>query len=192
MGEKYLPAIRRDLTASLPASQRRDVLLMFERYVDYLQKMATIRTADAAQRLAQLHQLRENILGTETADAFFAEEEADDAAALKRGKTAQIAGLLSEFHAHQATAQDLSPSDLERERAALFGAEAAGRLKALDSARASWKARLDAFAAEVRTIENDAALSDDARRVKLEQLRAQHFTPQEQLRLHTVAEPHGR
>jgi lipase chaperone LimK len=192
MGEKDLPAIRRDLASSLSSSQRRDVLLMFERYVDYLEKMATITTSDATQRLAQLHQLREQTLGAEIAAAFFAEEEAADAEALRRGKTTETTGLLSEFHAHQNTAQGLSDQDLERERAALFGPEAAARLKALDRARASWKARLDTFEAEVRALEKDASLGATERSAKIDQLRAQHFTPQEQLRLHTVAVPDGR
>lgn len=91
---------------------RAAVLAVFDRYVQYLaaidQAAAQLDTADAAQRLALLRQLRRHWLGPDLAEAFFAVEEA-----------------YGEFRLAEARLRNdpqLSPEERQTRRAALIAA----------------------------------------------------------------------
>lgn len=81
------------------AQQVEAVLAYFDRYADYLERVAESKLAgmaDPAQRLAKAKALRKQALGDEMASAFFAEEEALAALTLKRIAIAADAKLNAE------------------------------------------------------------------------------------------------
>ncbi len=67
-----------------------------------------------------------------------------------------------------------------------FGAAAADRLQALDQERSQWQQRMADYRAARDTIENDPALSPEARTQAIAALRSRSFNPQEQIRVEAL------
>lgn len=166
---------------------------------------------DPQERLAKAMALRRELLGDEMATAFFAEEEAQAALTLKRMAIAGDASLTadrksellaeldrSEGHTARSEADTASAvADQERrfaqahasasqraaEREALWGKDAAERLRRLDEERARWDSRIEQYLFARTRIDADRSLSPAARAQALSALRARHFDAAEQRRV---------
>lgn len=218
IGERDPAQIRALLRASLSArfapAQVERVLAHFDRYVAYLQAVSQAGIAarqDPAERLAAAQRLRREMLGDAMAAAFFAEEDARAANALRRfeiardpalsaeqkraklealaresGDSARSAAMLPELAAeHDASLVqgELSAAERRAEREALWGAEAAQRLAALDAQRADWDARVRAYLAARAKLDADPRLSPAARAQAAQALRGRWFDANEQRRI---------
>lgn len=172
---------------------------------------AGAESTDPAVRLAEAKRLRRSLLGEAMAEGFFGEEEALGELSLKRrdiaadatlsaerkrelldaldretGYEARIAAEVPELAARQAAEierRGLSPAQRQAERTALWGAEAAQRLAALDAEQASWDARVLRYAEARKRILQDARLTPAQRSANIAALRASMFTPPEQRRV---------
>jgi lipase chaperone LimK len=194
------------------AAQR--VLDLFDRYVHYRAAAAGVDGKLALdQRLARLHELRVAWLGRELADAFFADEEREAAQALARRfvagdalltrdeRVARIAALDAALPAPEREAReaelepwlvevqthalaDAPAAERRRERSALWGAAAAGRLAALDKARDEWDARIaDYLRARAGLLRATPPVD---RATALAELRARSFAPHEARRVESL------
>jgi lipase chaperone LimK len=178
-----ISTIRMQVVASVSEKERLQVLDLFDRYVIYQTRVLDLITAQGAmERLAQLHELRVISLGQSVADAFFAEEERGDLAALQKALPINHS-LLEDFHAHEKVAANLSEDDLRRERAAVFGPDVAERLKTLDMSRSAWNARIRTFEQAKARIAAEPQLSPEVLNQKTDELRASLFSPNEVLRV---------
>jgi lipase chaperone LimK len=178
-----IPTIRMQVLASASEKERTQVLDLFDRYLNYLAQVPHLVTArDAAQRLAQLHELRVISLGPSVAQAFFADEERGDTAALLNAGPMTYS-LLEDFHAHENVAASLSADDLRRERTALFGTAVAERLKILDTNRSAWTARIRDFEQAKARLAAEPQLAPEVLNQKIDELRASLFSPSEVLRV---------
>lgn len=81
-----------------------------------------------------------------------------------------------------------SPQELRSAREQLVGPEATARLEALDRQRSEWSSKLQSYQAQRKSLLADATLSGLQREQALAQLRSRLFSPQEQLRVQTLAE----
>ena len=79
-----------------------------------------------------------------------------------------------------------SAEDVYALREQAVGADAAGRLAALDQRRAEWEGRVDAYRAARSAIDADASLTLVQREAVIEDLRAQHFDESERLRVRAL------
>lgn len=87
--------------------------------------------------------------------------------------------LFDETHANSATRH--------AERAQVWGDAAADRLGQLDQQRAQWQSRLDTYAAQRDSIQNNDALSNTSRQTALKQLLGTSFHGNEQLQVEAMA-----
>jgi lipase chaperone LimK len=81
-----------------------------------------------------------------------------------------------------------SAEDIRRLRQESVGGAATQRLEALDQQREQWQQRLAAFNREQQTIEQTRGLSDSDKAAARQQLREQHFSERERLRLDAALE----
>lgn len=186
----------------------------FDRYLRYLREVdrtgAGLGSADPAQRLALLKQLRRQVLGAELASAFFAEQEAYEDLTLARWQLSRDPSLSpAERDARLAAAEAALPEslrqDLQAQRRAeadlalsrqiddltdpaartearreAFDAETAARLDQLDAERRQWSERVAAYRGFLKTLDGLDAATRDQRRAAW---LAQHFAPHEAQRI---------
>jgi lipase chaperone LimK len=113
----------------VPADAAREATALFERYLAYRERVRALATADLPDaddletRLATLVALRREVLGPRTADAFFAEEEADarrmlDARRIADDTTLSIEERAARVEAIFAAAEGNLPPAVREARAA--------------------------------------------------------------------------
>jgi lipase chaperone LimK len=140
-----------------------------ERYTEYSldrRDLVADRSLDAATRDARLAEL----------DARLPPEQR------ARMQEANAAVLIDEQN-RQFAALDLDPAQRQAEREALFGAEAAARLAAVDAEQAAWERRVAAYVQARDAIRADPALAPAARERAIAALRARSFDAAEQRRI---------
>jgi lipase chaperone LimK len=93
--------------------------------------------------------------------------------------------LLASEQTSQFDALDVPPAQRQAERAALFGAEAAERLAALDAERAAWDARVAAVRAQHQGWA-DSELDPAEREARLQNLLDADFSDSEQRRVRAL------
>lgn len=168
--------------------------------------------SDAVQRL------RASLFSPEAHRAFFAAEEIFDNFTLERlaivhddnipstDKAAMIEDLregmpedmqdllVPQIHqelTEQTEALQASGADARQIRdlrLSLVGPDATGRLEVLDAQRQRWQQRVAAFSAERETIMQHPGLAEVDRQRAIDDLAAQHFAPNERLRLTSLLE----
>lgn len=121
-------------------------------------------------------------LDSDTRRERLAELEREQGAAQDATRTASDTVALAMAQSRRFAAAATPSSQRWAEREALFGAEAAGRLAALDTRRAEWNARVDAYRTQRQRILVDSRLSAAQRARALDALLAP-FTPNERLRV---------
>lgn len=204
--------LQRDLAQLMTPPQAAQVLELFDRYCAYLQAADQLpEDADLAVKLAAIHRLRVEKL-KDAAGPFFDAEEREiaralnpdaerkgDGAAADAGQahyqqtydqyTANLQALQSEQQLTQSTA---SPGERRQQREALYGAEAAQRLAALDQERSAWDARVQAYIQQRNALHARTDLSAAEQQRRELQLQT-GFTPAERIRLTalTSAPPPG-
>lgn len=174
------------------------------------------QSTDPAVRLAEARRLRRSLLGEAMAEGFFAEEEALAELSLKRrdiaadpalsaerrrelldaldreaGYGARADAEVAELAARQAEdieRRGLTPAQRHAERSALWGAEAAQRLAALDAEQADWDARVLRYIAARDRILQDPRRVPAQRDLDIVALRARMFTAPEQRRIASLEE----
>ncbi len=200
LGELELADIRALLTEHatqrLGASSVAEVMAAFERYLGLRQALAALPAGASLTDTLQARRSLEQQWFGEDAEAMFGEARDYDARAAQRldSSNAQMqpspetiapaerearVALLAEEQSRQFEALGLSAEQRRAERTALWGAQAAARLDALDAERAAWDARLQAYARE-----RDRLLgTGTATAAALDALRQRSFDPREQLRV---------
>jgi lipase chaperone LimK len=173
--------IEQDVTAQMSADAARQVLAVWDRYIALQQhrfrhqpKVADPSTWQAA--LGERSQIRQQLLGRDWAQAFYAEEEANLAQHLEQRTAA--APLRSEPEAATllAAAPGADAQQLHAQRVQQFGPEAADRLHAEDQAWADWERRLGAARQAIEALAAAPELSAPQRQQAQEQQLAQHFS----------------
>ncbi|MFN7782064.1 MAG: lipase secretion chaperone [Lysobacterales bacterium] len=202
LGELDLRAIRgliaEHASRRLDATGVDSVLAAFERYVAFRQSLASLPpTASLADTLAARRALEVEWFGVD-AEAMFGASRAYDARTLDRlqagARAADSAagwealpaserearsGMLAEEQNQQFAALGVSAQQRQAERIALWGAQAAARLDALDAERAAWDARLAAYARERERLLSRGAAAP----AELDALRQRRFDARERLRV---------
>ncbi|HSR96131.1 MAG TPA: lipase secretion chaperone [Kofleriaceae bacterium] len=115
-----------------------------------------------------------------------AELDARTPAAVQKARAAATAPIDEMAREAQMRAAGASADQITAARTAAMGAEAAGRLAALDRAHAAWDSRLAAFRAERAALLADAALDDAERRRRIDDLLARSFTEPERIRVEAL------
>lgn len=205
LGELDLAAIRRLVAAH--ASQRLgaeavdSVLAAFDRYVAFRQALAALPPAARLQDTLAARRALERQWFDEAAEAMFGEARDYDARTLERLEAAARnprtrdawgalpaaerearSAALAEEQTRQFDALALSAEQRRAERTALWGAQAAARLDALDAERAAWESRLAAYARERERL---LAVGGTAP-ADVEALRQRWFDPRERLRIEAL------
>ena len=205
LGELDQAAIRRLIAEH--ASQRlgnaseASVLAAFDRYVAFRQALAALPPAARLQDTLAARRALEREWFGEAAQAMFGEARDYDARTLERLEAAAKhppsrdawdtlpalerearSAALAEEQSRQFDALALSAEQRRAERTALWGAQAAARLDALDAERAAWESRLAAYARERERLlaVSGTALAD------VEALRQRWFDPRERLRIEAL------
>ncbi|MCH8497945.1 MAG: lipase [Marinobacter sp.] len=163
-----------------------------------------------ARKLAEVYNLRRQYLDSQVAEAFFADDEGYDQFQLARlridsdeslsaaEREAQLQALEANLpadvrearqqmrrfvdyqQARQALADD--PAALQQYREQAFGPEAAERLAALDARQQDWQRRWEAYRQALAAL-TAAGLAAPEFEQQRQQLRAQYFDAQEQVRV---------
>jgi lipase chaperone LimK len=107
-------------------------------------------------------------------------------ATVRQARSETMAALRLQQDEQQLRDAGGSAEDVRALREQRVGAAAAERLDALDRERVQWHQRLDDYGQARQSIEDNPALSPDARVQALEALRAERFTPQERLRVEAL------
>ena len=170
IGERSIDEIRALLVSRLDvlttADGKRQALAAFERYLRYLQAQSeaapALKSLDLTGRLAALKDLRRQQLGSEMADAFFADEEAYQQFTLAQRELSQTPDLTAKERA-------------SRERDLVAQLPESARLPLLEQ-RATELALADAQQIESQT--NDAD--------ELERLRAERFGAEAAVRMQAL------
>jgi len=200
LGELELADIRALLaehaTQRLGASSVAGVMAAFERYLGLRQALAALPAGASLTDTLQARRVLEQLWFGEDAEAMFGEARAHDARTAQRldssdaqtqpaaeaiapaEREARVA-LLAEEQSRQFEALGLPAEQRRAEREALWGAQAAARLDALDAERAAWDARLQAYARERDRLVSSGTASAAA----LDALRQRRFDPRERLRV---------
>jgi len=176
--------IEQEVSAQMSAGSARQVLAVWDRYLT-LQQHAFKQQAnpnDAATwqpALAERTAARRQILGADWAEAFYGDEE--------RAFVAFTEQLTAQRSASaQPTQVDLltgPPSEqLQAQRVQQFGAEAAERLRAEDTAWAEWERRLHSARQQMQTLAAAPELSALQRNQAQETYLAQNFSGHELVR----------
>lgn len=200
LGELELADIRALLTEHatqrLGASSVAEVMAAFERYLGLRQALAALPAGASLTDTLQARRALEQQWFGEDAEAMFGEARDYDARAAQRldSSNAQMqpspetiapaerearVALLAEEQSRQFEALGLPAEQRRAERTALWGAQAAARLDALDAERAAWDARLQAYARERDRLLGTGTASAAA----IDALRQRSFDPREQLRV---------
>lgn len=200
LGELELADIRALLaehaTQRLGASSVAEVMAAFERYLGLRQALTALPAGASLTDTLQARRALEQQWFGEDAEAMFGEARAHDARTAQRldssnaqtqpaaeaiapaEREARVA-LLAEEQSRQFEALGLPAEQRRAEREALWGAQAAARLDALDAERAAWDARLQAYARERDRLVSSGTASAAA----LDALRQRSFDPRERLRV---------
>ncbi len=173
---------------------------------------------DTAQRLQQLSALRREWFGDKALALFGEEEtytsavlarqqalsdpqlSPDERAAAVRAademlsdeqrqvRQASTDPLIASVQTQQFESLEVAPEQRYQEREAIWGAEAADRLAALDAERARWQARVDAFRAERAQVLADSSLDSSAQQARIAQILERDFNPAEARRARAMAD----
>lgn len=186
----------------------------WQRYLGLRQASASLATGlSLADRLAQLQALRRAWFG-DAAEQLFGEEADYDAYTLQRMALQNLdaerreaalielaaarpqaeqqaqrdasAAQLAEEQTRQFDALGLDAATRSAEREALWGAEAAARLQALDAERAHWEQRLQRYAAERAALLQRRQLSASEREAALAELLRRSFDGPERRRVESL------
>lgn len=204
LGELDLTTLRALLAGHVAQRLNSDavpiVLAAFERYLGLRQALNDLSPGLTLRQTIEARTQLEREWFGEDAEAMFGEARAYDSRTAQRleasrpeehsdtghGQSAHErearSALLAEEQTRQFDALGLAPAERQAERTALWGAEAAARLDALDAERAAWESRLRTYAAErARMIEEGTATS-----AQLEALRQRSFDARERLRVEAL------
>lgn len=226
IGETDLPGVRKLLYQDLLHRQLaqvvvKDVMHAFDRYVDYLQAATALTDQPGLtlpNQLAQLEDLREQLLGQDLAQGFYGAQQIQQAQLLRRLAVAADHSLSPTERARRLRALDaatpasereagaqatvgqlvqqqttlfdqahVDPATRHAERAQVWGDAVADRLGQLDRQRAQWQSRLDTYAAQRASIQNNDSLSAASRQTALQQLLQTSFHGTEQLQVQAMA-----
>jgi lipase chaperone LimK len=186
----------------------------WQRYLGLRQASASMATGlSLADRFARLQELRQAWFG-DAAEQLFGEEADYDAYTLQRmalqnldverrgAALAELAAArpaaerqaqrdasaaqLAEEQTRQFDALGLDAANRNAEREALWGAEAAARLQALDAERAQWQQRLQRYAAERAALLQRGQLSASEREAALVELLRRSFDGPERHRVESL------
>lgn len=124
--------------------------------------------------LARLEIERNSALDAPQKRLALADAEAQLPPALRAARAESVAHVAAAQQTAAYDAQGVDDATRFAQRAATHGAEAAGRLARLDQEERAWNARLDQY---------QQALNQGQEPARLEQLRHQLFSPEEQLRI---------
>lgn len=187
------------------SSTAAEFLAAFQHYLGYRRAAAALDGLQAPlDRLARLQALRRQWFGAD-AEALFGEGEAYDQRALARladgvdeasdaaltllppaERAALIearSGMLAEEQSQQFERLGIDAAQRQAEREALWGAEAAARLQALDASRAAWEQRLRDYAQRRQRLLTEPGLSSSQRAQALDALLSGSFSDSERRRV---------
>jgi lipase chaperone LimK len=139
--------------------------------------------AYAIHTLQRLALLRDRSLSADQRAAALAELDARRPEAERVAERDSLSAVIAAEHERQLAEQAVAPEQVQEERAALWGEDAAARLAALDAERAAWDARLADYAAARQRVLGDLRLSAAAREAALAALRQRGFSDAEQRRI---------
>lgn len=184
----------------LGAEGVRATLDAFERYLGLRQALAALPPDLSLQQKLQARMQLEREWFGDDAEAMFGEARAYDAQTVQRLDSRSGTGddalpstrspqeheariaLLAEEQTQQFETLRLSQAQRHAERTALWGADAATRLDALDAERAAWEARLHAYARDRQRLID----SGNATAGQLDALRQRDFDARERLRVEAL------
>lgn len=174
--------IDQEVTAQKGAAAARQVLAVWDHYIA-LQQHRFRHAPDLADpstwaaALAERTQVRQQLLGRDWAQAFYADEEAAFAQHIEQRK----AGVrLEDDHAALLVANaNTNAAELHTQRVQQLGTDAAERLRAEDQAWADWERRLAAAQQTLNTLAAAPHLSGPQRQQAQEDHLAQHFSGSE-------------
>jgi len=222
LGEESLEQLVARIKATLSVLEepaRSQAVVTLGAYLDYKLAVSELEQSygDAApvgpeemqRRMAEIHALRRSWLDAETAEAFFAADEAIDRLQLEKRQIAANDSLTAEeqaealrqaestlpeplrkareetrqFAEYEQMRQQLAddPRALQAWRRETFGADAAGRLAQLEKDQQAWDQRWQAYARE-RDRLLSSGLAPPEREAALGRLRARHFNETERIR----------
>lgn len=187
------------------SSTAAEFLAAFQHYLGYRRAAAALDGLQAPlDRLARLQALRRQWFGAD-AETLFGEDEAHDQRALARLATGvdeaseaaltllppaeraalieARSGVLAEEQSQQFERLGIDAAQREAEREALWGAEAAARLQALDASRAEWEQRLRDYAQRRQRLLTEPGLSSQQRTQALDALLSGSFSDSERRRV---------
>jgi lipase chaperone LimK len=205
-----------DVRASHGDAAMAAVQVAFERYLGLRQASSGLAQGlSLEERQQALQELRRQWFGAE-AEALFADEVSHDAYALERLRLARLppeqasealaaleelrapaqrqaerqarTALLAEEQTRQFETLGLDAAARAAEREALWGAEAAARLQALDRERAAWDQRLRDYAAQRARVLSHPGLDAAARERALRELIETRFEGPERIRVLSLQE----
>jgi lipase chaperone LimK len=163
--------------AALAGAEQRLVALVSEHLGDYpiaARERTDIARAFALQRASALTgAARDQALAGLAADEPLNPAASDFIVGRRAVELARLAGA--------------GPEELQAVRTEHFGADAAGRLAALDARRAQWEARLAAYSGEREALLAGFAGTPAQRDAAVRELEAMHFSPAEARRVHALA-----
>lgn len=173
--------IEQDVTAHKSAAAARQVLAVWDRYIALQQhrfrhapNVSDPTTWAAA--LAERSQVRQQLLGRDWAQAFYADEEATFAQHIEQRKQGRIEIDPSALLVANA---NTNADQLHTQRVQQLGADAAERLRTEDQAWADWERRLSAAQQTLNTLAAAPHLSAPQRQQAQEDHLAQHFSGSE-------------
>lgn len=205
--------------SDLPEPARSEAIATLGAYLDYKLELGELEAGSAeiatlgpdhmARQFAEIRSLRRRWLGADTADAFFAVEEAVDDFQLAQRRIRADDSLSDEartarlqeaeqslpppirearqqtrkFSEYQQVREQLSddPQALQAWREQAFGAEAAGRLAQVEVDQQAWDERWKAYEQEKAELEK-LGLAGPEREAAVQRLRARHFDGPEKYR----------
>jgi lipase chaperone LimK len=133
--------------------------------------------------LDRLRVLRDPALTEEGRTARLEALDAELPEAVRESRAAAMAALTLRRDEERLRAAGASDAEIHALREARFGPEAAGRLAALDEARAAWGSRVAAYRAEREGLDD---LEPEARAAAVAALRDRHFQGPERLRIEAL------
>jgi lipase chaperone LimK len=142
--------------------------------------------AQVAHTLARRAVLEDAALTPAQREAELAHLEARRPEAQRLGERDATAAVLAEEQSRQFESDGTDAATRAAERSALFGAEAAQRLAALDGQRAAWDRRVADYLSARDLIRTDRRYDDAGRQRALQQLLATRFDPNERLRIEAL------
>ena len=173
--------IEQEVTAQKSAAAARQVLAVWDRYIALQQHRFrhAPNVADPgtwAVALAERSQVRQQLLGRDWAQAFYADEEAALTQYIEQRKQQRVEPDPSVL---LIATPGTAPDQLHSQRVQQLGAEAAERLRAEDQAWADWERRLAAAQQALNTLATAPNLSAPQRQQAQDAHLAQHFSGSE-------------